>query len=193
MLEIIHDRAAGAQLFFATGGNGISSFGENIRDRRGGGCDIILDDIGYFVESPFQDGQTSSVISTNNAGVATQAVNDVVASGALYFSSAANSGNKNDGTSVTWEGDFADGGTLSLVPVGRAHDFDPTAAVSQYDTITASGGPLNLHWADPLGGASNDYDLFVLNSSGTAVLASSPNIPSGTPDPYEQVRRRTPI
>src|SRR6266852_6373263 len=127
------------------------------------------------------------VISTNNAGVATQAVNDVVASGALYFSAAANSGNKNDGTSGTWEGDFVDGGTLSLVPGGKVHDFDPTAAVSQYDTVTASGGPLNLHWADPLGGASNDYDLFVLNSTGTAVIASSTNIQSGTQDPYEQV------
>ncbi|HLR04821.1 MAG TPA: hypothetical protein VK117_03350, partial [Pyrinomonadaceae bacterium] len=163
MLEIIHDLAPGAQLFFATAGGGITSFAQNIRGLRTAGCDIILDDVGYFVESPFQDGQTSAVISTNNAGVATQAVNDVVASGALYFSSAANSGNKNDGTSGTWEGDFVDGGTLSLVPGGKVHDFDPTAAVSQYDTITASGGPLNLHWADPLGGASNDYDLFVLN------------------------------
>ena len=42
-----------------------------------------------------------------------QAVNDVTASGALYFSSAANSGNQNDGRSGTWEGDFADGGTVS--------------------------------------------------------------------------------
>jgi hypothetical protein len=187
MLEIIHDLAPGAQLFFATAGGGLTNFAQNIRDLRAAGCDIILDDVGYFVESPFQDGQTSGVISTNNAGAATQAVNDVVASGALYFSSAANSGNKNDGTSGTWEGDFVDGGSLSLVPGGKVHDFDPTAAVSQYDTITASGGPLNLHWADPLGGASNDYDLFVLNSTGTAVIASSTNIQSGTQDPYEQV------
>src|SRR5438552_2761679 len=188
MLEIIHDLAPGAQLFFATAGGGITSFAQNIRNLRAAGCDIILDDVGYFVESPFQDGQTSAVISTNNAGVATQAVNDVVASGALYFSAAANSGNKNDGTSGTWEGDFVDGGTLSpLIPGGKVHDFDPTAAVSQYDRITASGGPLNLHWADPLGGASNDYDLFVLNSTGTAVIASSTNIQSGTQDPYEQV------
>jgi hypothetical protein len=187
MLEIIHDLAPGAQLFFATAGGGITNFAQNIRDLRTAGCDIILDDVGYFVESPFQDGQTSGVISTNNAGVATQAVNDVVASGALYFSSAANSGNKNDGTSGTWEGDFVDGGTLSLVPGGKVHDFDPTAVVSQNDTITASGGPLNLHWADPLGGASNDYDLFVFNGAGTAVVASSTNIQSGTQDPYEQV------
>jgi hypothetical protein len=185
MLEIIHDLAPGAQLYFATAVNGLASFAQNIRDLRTAGCDIILDDVGYFVESPFQDGQTPSVVSTNNGGLATQAVNDVVASGALYFSSAANSGNKNDGTSGTWEGDFVDGGTLSQVPGGSVNDFDPTATVVQYDTITASGGPLNMHWSDPLGGSGNDYDLFVLNSTGS-VIASSTNIQSGTQDPYEQ-------
>lgn len=185
MLEIIHDLAPGAQLYFATAVNGLTSFAQNIRDLRTAGCDIILDDVGYFVESPFQDGQTASIISTTNGGLATQAVNDVEASGALYFSSAANSGNKNDGTSGTWEGDFVDGGPLSQVPGGSVHDFDPTATVVQYDTITADGGPLNMHWSDPLGGSSNDYDLFVLDSLGS-VVASSTNIQSGTQDPYEQ-------
>src|SRR6185295_4955994 len=145
MLEIIHDLAPGAQLYFATAFNSLPEFAQNIRDLRTAGCDIILDDVSYFVESPFQDGQTATVISPNNSGLATQAVNDVVASGALYFSSAANSGNLNDGTSGTWEGDFADGGTLALVPGGKVHDFDPTAAVAQYDTITGDGFLTNFH------------------------------------------------
>ena len=85
MLEIIHDLAPGAQLFFATAGGGIANFAQNIRNLRSAGCDIIVDDVGYFVESPFQDGQASGVISTNNAGLATQAVNDVVASGRTLF------------------------------------------------------------------------------------------------------------
>jgi hypothetical protein len=187
MLEIIHDLAPGAQLFFATAGNGLASFAQNIRDLRTAGCDIILDDVGYFVESPFQDGQTPAVVSPNNAGLATQAVNDVVASGALYFSAAANSGNLNDGTSGTWEGDFVDGGTLGLVPGGNIHDFDPGAAVAQYDTITADGFPTNLHWSDPLGGSNNDYDLFILAPDGTSVVSSSTNVQNGTQDPYEEV------
>src|SRR6266571_3750777 len=191
MLEVIHDLAPGAQLFFATGGSGITVFAQNIRNLRAAGCDIIVDDIGYFVESPFQDGQGPGIVSPNNAGVVTQAVNDVVATGALYFSSAANSGNKNDGTAGTWEGDFADGGTLALVPGGKVHDFDPSSAIAQYDQITASGGPLNLHWSDPLGGSNNDYDLFVLNSTGTSVVASSTNLQNGTQDPYEQVSSST--
>ncbi len=187
MLEIIHDLAPGAQLYFATAFNGLPSFAQNIRDLRTAGCDIILDDVGYFVESPFQDGQTTTVVSPNNAGLATQAVNDVVASGALYFSSAANSGNLNDGTSGTWEGDFADGGTIGVVPGGKVHDFDSGPAVSQFDTITASGFLTNLHWSDPLGASNNDYDLFILTDTGTSVIGSSTNIQNGTQDPYEAI------
>ena len=57
MLEIIHDLAPGAQLYFATGFTSITSFADNIRALRVAGCDIIVDDVFYFVESPFQDGQ----------------------------------------------------------------------------------------------------------------------------------------
>src|SRR4029079_18285999 len=127
MLEIIHDLAPGAKLFFATGVTGLSTFAQNIRDLRAAGCDVIVDDVGYFVETPFQDGQEllPGVISTTNGGVVIQAVKDVVADGAMYFSAAANSGNFNDGTSGTWEGDFADGGATSapLTAGGRVHSF----------------------------------------------------------------------
>ena len=102
MLEIVHDLAPGAALYFATGDGGVSSFATNIRNLRAAGCDIIVDDVYYFNESPFQDAPIA------------QAVNDVTADGALYFSSAGNSGNKDDNTSNTWEGDFVDGGAATL-------------------------------------------------------------------------------
>ncbi|MGA9768450.1 MAG: S8 family serine peptidase, partial [Blastocatellia bacterium] len=193
MLEIVHDIAPGAQLFFATGLPTITQFAQNIRDLRTAGCDIIVDDLGYFVESPFQDGQTGT--TNTNGGVVTQAVNDVVAAGALYFSSAANSGNKNDNTSGTWEGDFVSGGTLALIPGGGlVNDFDPSAAVAQNNLLTLGGGatsPISIAWSDPLGGSSNDYDLFILNNAGTTVVASSTNTQSGTQDPYEQTGSNT--
>src|SRR5262249_62113079 len=103
MLEIIYDLAPGAQLYFASGGNGVASFAKNIRDLRAAGCDIIVDDIGYFVESPFHDGQPANLVSTTKGALITQAVNDVIASGALYFSAAGNEGNKNDNTPRTRE------------------------------------------------------------------------------------------
>ncbi|MBS1793133.1 MAG: S8 family serine peptidase [Acidobacteria bacterium] len=193
MLEVIHDIAPGAQLYFATGLPTITQFAQNIRDLRTAGCDIIVDDLGYFVESPFQDGQVGT--TNTNGGVVIQAVKDVTDAGALYFSSASNSGNKNDGTSGTWEGDFVSGGTLALIPGGGlVHDFDPSAAVAQSDLLTLGGGgtnPVTLNWSDPLGASANDYDLFILNNAGTTVVASSTNVQSGTQDPYEQTGSNT--
>ena len=187
MLEIIHDLAPGAELFFATANPIISAFAQNIRDLRTAGCDIIVDDVFYFVETPFQDGQAPAVVSNTNGGLVIQAVKDVTAAGAMYFSSAGNQGNQDDGTSSCYQGDFVSGGTLALVPGGNLHDFDPTAGVQQFDLIqTGSGNPVNLYWSDPLGGSANDYDLFILNSTSTAVLASSTNVQSGTQDPFEQ-------
>src|SRR5205814_3813479 len=46
-------------------------------------------------------------------------------------------------------------------------------------------------WSDPVGGSGNDYDLYVLNSAGTTVTASSTNVQSGTQDPYEDAGNRS--
>lgn len=188
MLEIVHDLAPGANLYFATAFTSLVSFAQNIRDLRTAGCDIIIDDVFYFVETPFQDGQLTP--SNTNGGQVIQAVNDVTAAGGMYFSSAGNSGNLNDGTAGVWEGDFVDGGpTGSPLPSGgRVHNFGG----QNFDLLTvASTGPIGLYWSDPLGGSSNDYDLFRLNAAGTAIAASSTNIQSGTQDPYEQISQST--
>ena len=113
MLEIVHDLAPGAKLFFATAFASATSFADNIRALRAAGCDIIVDDIIYFSESPFQDGEIA------------KAVEDVTADGALYFSSAGNSGNANDGTSGVWEGDFKKAKSTigALAGLGDVHDF----------------------------------------------------------------------
>ena len=111
MLEIVHDLAPGSELYFATAFTGDTEFANNIRDLAAAGCSVIIDDVTYFDESPFQD------------GVISRAVNDVSAQGVLYFSSAGNSGNENDGSSGTWEGDFADGGPGPSGPNTQVHDF----------------------------------------------------------------------
>ena len=194
MLEIIHDMAPGAQLYFATAFNGITSFAQNIRDLRAAGCDIIVDDVFYYVETPFQDGQAPSIISNTNGGVVTQAINDVTAAGAMHFSSAGNAGNLNDGTSGVWEGDFVNGGaTGAPIPGGSAGNLHQFTAGQNFNTLTVANtaAPIGLYWADPLGGSSNDYDLFRLNAAGTAIAASSTNIQNGTQDPYEQVSQST--
>jgi hypothetical protein len=184
MLEIVHDLAPGAELFFATANPIIAAFAQNIRDLRSAGCDIIIDDVFYFVETPFQDGQAPSVISTTNGGLVIQAVNDVTAAGAMYFSSAGNQGNQNDNTSSCYQGDFVNGGTIGVVPGGNVHNFGGGAQSDQIQT--GSGNPIDLYWSDPLGGSANDYDLFILNPGLAAVVASSTNVQNGTQDPFEQ-------
>lgn len=180
MLEIVHDLAPNAQLYFATADGGEANFAQNILNLRSAGCDIIVDDVGYFDESPFQDGQIA------------QAVNTVTAGGALYFSAAGNSGNLDSGTSGTWEGDFVDGGAAAspITEAGRVHSFGATA----YDTVGSGGSDLraDLFWSDPLGAASDDYDLFVLDSTGTTVVASSTSRQNGSQDPYESVSTLSP-
>jgi hypothetical protein len=184
MLEIIHDMVPGASLYFATADFGITAFAQNIRALRAAGCDIIVDDVFYFVETPFQDGQASSIVANTNGGVVIQAVNDVVANGALYFSSAGNEGNIDDHTSGTYESDFDPVASAVPLPAGNVHSFGGPG----YDTIIQdSPFGYTLHWADPLGGSKNDYDFFILDTTGTLIFGASTNIQSGTQDPYEQI------
>ena len=171
MLEIVHDLAPGAQLYFATAVNGIAGFAQNIRDLHAAGCRVIVDDVVYFVESPLQDGPIA------------RAINDVSAAGTLFFSSAGNGGSKLKNTSGTWEGDFRDAGPATFAGTGRLHDFGGTP----YNTfLSGTYNRADLFWADPLGASTNDYDLYVLDYSG-AVVRSSTNIQDGNDDPYESI------
>jgi subtilisin-like proprotein convertase family protein len=171
MLEIVHDLAPGAQLYFSTAFEGVAAFAQSILDLHAAGCRVIVDDVTYFVESPFQDGPIS------------QAVNEVSAAGTLYFSSAGNSGNLSDGTSSTWEGDFRDGGPATVGRGGRLHSFGA-------GTLNAVGfavsSRVDLFWTDPLGQSTNDYDVYLVNASGS-VVASSSNVQDGDDDPYEAI------
>lgn len=194
MLEIVHDLAPGARLFYATAFTSIASFADNIKTLRNTyGCDVLVDDVSYpTIESPFQLGQAPNVVSNTNGGIVAQAVNDVTASGALYFSSAGNSGNLNDGTSGVWEGDFADGGSSNLSSGGNLLDFDPGPGVQPYNVITSgSTYQVTLFWSDPLGGSGNDYDLFLIDSNGINVVGLSNNMQTGTQDPREFIRGPT--
>lgn len=174
MLEIVYALSPGSQLYFATGFGGEASFAQNILDLRAAGCDIIVDDIGYFDESPFQD------------GVIARAVNTVTASGALYFSAAGNEGNLDRGTSGTWQGDFSNGGAASS-PVNGKSGFVHSFGATNYNTVTGRGGVTVLHWADPAGASTNDYDLYELDSTGANVVDSSVNVQNGSQDPFEEM------
>jgi uncharacterized repeat protein (TIGR01451 family) len=173
MLEIVHDLAPGASLYFATADGGPAAFAQNILNLRAAGCDIIVDDIFYFNEACFQDGVVAS------------AVNTVTAGGGLYFSSALNYGNKSHGTSGTWEGDFLDGGAAGPPVNGRNGNIHDFGNGTLFDTVTVPGADAFLFWSDPLNASTNDYDLFILDSTGATVLGASTTVQNGSQSGFE--------
>jgi hypothetical protein len=176
MMEIVNSLAPGSNLIFATALNGEASFATNILKLQAAGARVLVDDIGYFAEPVFED------------GIIAKAINDVVAKGVIYFSAAGNDGNKANGTSGTWEGDYS--GTVlpgALARMGiSALNF---GGGRNFNTITAtpSSGNINLKWSDRLGASTNDYDLFLLDPSGGFVILQSTNRQNGTQDPLEQI------
>lgn len=171
MLEIVYDLAPGANLYFATAFGGQAGFAQNILDLAAAGCDVIVDDVFYFAEGVFQD------------GIIAAAADQVSAAGVLYFSSAGNSGNLNDGTSGVWEGDFAPAVPPAPLTGFDTHDFGGGASL---DTITQDSPFLfTLQWSDPLGGSGNDYDLILLDAAGTTIFDVGSTTQDGDDDPFE--------
>lgn len=170
MLEIIHDLAPDAELYFATAWKGNVSFANNIKALAAAGCQIILDDVGYLDEFPFQD----DIIS--------QAVNTVTSQGVLYFSSAGNAGNKSDGTAGVWEGDFRGFPVVLEGTVYTANDF---GGGDLFNRITDDAGCYSLFWSDRLGASNNDYDLYLVDPTLTTIVAQSTGFQDGNDDPIE--------
>jgi Subtilase family len=168
MLQIIHDLAPDANLYFATATRGgPAGFARNIRALKAAGCDVIVDDVRYPDESPFQNDLIS------------QAVSDVVKDNTIYFSSAANFGSLKKGSSKTWEGNFVGQQVGGLV----LHNFGDSAT----NTITAPGPvSVDLFWSDPLSGSANDYDLAAIDPNGNVKLSN--RVQSGRQDPYETLQ-----
>jgi uncharacterized repeat protein (TIGR01451 family) len=187
MMEIVHDLAPGAQLYFAgTDPHATEEeFAANVETLRNAhGCDVIVDDITFFAEGAFQDGPIA------------QAVRAVRDAGALYFSAAGSAGRKDAGTSGTWEGDFVNSGT-SIGPISGyyrgelpVHSFDGTTGPGSANSngLTADAdSAVTLKWSDALGAAGNDYDIFVLDSGLTQIWDGSVDDQGLTGEPYEEM------
>ena len=175
LLEIVHDLAPGAELYFATGNGGEARMAENIEALCEAGANVIVDDIGYALEAVFQD------------GIVSKGVNAAVADGCFFFSAGGNDGNLTYGTTGVWEGDYAAGTSLVVdgETVGIRHDFGGGVEANE---VRGSGARIIvLQWADPLGASANDYDLFLVNEDGD-VIASSTDTQDGTQDPIEVIR-----
>lgn len=170
MLEIVHRLAPDAELFFATSGNSTSNMDDNIIELAAKGCNVIIDDVTFPPESPFQDGAIA------------KAVSKVSQQGVLYFSSAGNNGNRQAGTSSTFEGNYLEFGpapaTLTAAPsTGGGIAAFPSRA-GPTDRIVLNPPPdscntsVYLYWADPLANrkagtySPNQYAVFAFDRLG---------------------------
>ena len=166
MLQLIHDVAPGADLSFHTAFTGQANFAQGILDLRTDGADVIVDDVIYFAEPFFQD------------GIIAQAVDQAVADGALYFSSAGNQARDSYESAFVDSGIDLDLGSFQV----DAHDFDPGAGVDAFQAVTIGGGStitISFQWDEAFFsvsgglGAQNDTDIFLFDSAETTLVDSS--------------------
>lgn len=191
MMQIVQDVAPGADQCFATAFTGESAFADNIRTlRTNPACraDVIVDDVFYYDEPYFSDGQVA------------QAVNDVATSTTLpgkkvaYFSSAGNQGAVGGGGSID-----VPHATFSTSPTGLGNinlasaatcTSSPSSGSSKADVgggwldfgggvyskaVTYSGGDTTmvLQWDDPFfaSAVSTDLNWYLFNATGNCVFA----------------------
>jgi hypothetical protein len=197
MMQIVYDVAPASSLCFATAFAGEAAFAANIRDlRTNAACraDVIVDDVFYFDEPFFSDGQVA------------EAVNDVVTSNVLagrkvaYFSSAGNQGslggygainvpnatfstsptglgNINLATAATCTSSPSSGSTKADVAGGWLDFGGGTYALPL--TYFNGGSQLILQWDDLFyqspSKITTDLNWYMFNSSGSCVFAFAGN------------------
>ncbi len=152
MLEIIHDIAPGAKLYFHDCGTNVLAFNRGIDDLVAAGCDIICDDIGWISEPFFED------------GVVAQHVKKISDQGKVLFVSSAGNYGKNH-----YQGNF-------YRSAYDFHDFSHGASDDEdlYMVIPANSGvTVILQWNDPIGNVTSDYDIALTNYHTGAMLGCS--------------------
>jgi hypothetical protein len=165
MLQIVHDVAPAAELYFRTGFNTAGDFAKGIKDLKDAGCNIIVDDITYPTEPFLRD------------GIVARTVNEVKAAGVTYFSSAGNFGNK------SYEKDFTPFNFNGKV----AHDFGG-GDVFQKIKLAPGDYTFVFQWVDNIYslsetvGTVNDLDIYLTkNEDGTGLVGFNRNNLVGDP------------
>ena len=154
MLELVHQIAPGAQLFFATVGSSDAAMAANIQALRNAGCNIIIDDTTFFDEPFFQPDAIS------------QAIDNVVANGAMYFTAAGN--DASNAYQSVWRG--TNGDTQFNFNSGAG-----AAITSQSVNVTIFPGAsviFDLQWDQPFHSPSSEFELLVTDQSGGSFTAT---------------------
>jgi len=172
MLEIVHDIAPEADLYFHTAYPNSVTFTQGITALADAGCQVICDDIGWLTEPFFEDGYVASH------------VRDVVDQRDLIYVSAAG----NDADGIHYQGTFLNDGY-------GWHSFAAGRNLLITQIAPGSGGQSNnfmivLQWDDAWGQSSNDYDLYLVgqNAGGYYEIMNSSEVQNGDDLPMEIIQ-----
>jgi hypothetical protein len=189
LLEIVHDLAPGAELWFGHFGLGFG--GTSMEFMAAVDClaqhtDVVVDDIGFY-NNGLYDG--TSDISQN----ASDELNDPGNPIRGYYTAAGNDAEMHyqDGYVDSGETLDIDEDTWNLQEFSASSETTEaslTHPCSCYDTIMLQPGGIvvvPLQWNDPWGMSSNDYDLFLLD--GPTVVAVGGEFQDGLGFPAETV------
>ena len=145
MLEIIHDLAPGADLYFAPSGADRTSFGNAVAALHAQGCQIICDDLGWYLDPFFEHSPTGLLIGN------LQGIRDY-----LHVSAAGNDAQLHhqqvftDANSDGWHDPYL----IVRVPNGAMLD-------------------VFMQWKEPLNGTPvSDYDLYFADYNTMGIIAS---------------------
>ncbi len=170
MLQIIHDVAPGAQLYFRTGFFSAGDFAVGIKQLRDAGCNVIVDDVTFITEPFLQDGIVAKTVDT------------VASQGVSYFSAAGNFANK------SYENNFSPVDASSIGFAGKkAHNFGG-GDIFQKVRLAPGNYTFVLQWVDSIysnaqaGGTKNDMDIYLTkNTDGTALIGYNRDNTNGDP------------
>jgi hypothetical protein len=216
MMEIIHDLAPNAKLFFYgalydTVGNFRSSAAmvEGIHllvtEKK---CNVIVDDLTWYDEPMFEDRDAAT--SQFVAAAAQWAIDTL---GVVYISSAGNFGGPGTYGHCHYQSLYSDingasgsffkplpgpppnipppGSAAYPLPYDNLHNFSQTAGWNDpgLQVIIPPYGTVNviLEWNDPWGASADDYDLYLYNRPLNAMLSMSIGVQNGAQNPYEAV------
>jgi len=168
MLEIVHDIAPDAELYFHGSDNDATSFNHALDDLIAANCNIICDDSIFYNEPYFEDG----VISSHLKDVMRTHPN-------LIFVTAAGNFAKQH-----YQGTFKDDGR-------HYNDFRQDLGSSDkylYDTMHYPNTVLiEVQWDDKWGSSANDYDLYLIEKGTDNIVAASTRDQPNYPNPVESI------
>lgn len=161
MLQILHDVAPGAELFFYSVSDN-TDMAPAIESLTDAGVDIIVDDMGFTDQPFFQD------------GLAARAVDNAVARGITYFSAAGNDGDR------SYENPFSNSGqTFTLDGIEyEAHSFGGSDVFNRFSLARGDSVRLSFQWSEPFAslggpGATGDLDIFITTDDDLGTLDAS--------------------